>query len=103
MQTYRPIKDPIEGRQPFPSLRVGYESIDIVGRHRRVVFIAHRRLERAAILADARRDGALDLLVAPAPDPLGLARCDVARDGDAPRAAEFKPSRAKGVPLPSTP
>src|SRR5262249_38884187 len=84
------------------SSQIGYDSIDIISRHRRVVFIAHRRLERAAVLADARRDGALDLLVAPVPNPLGLARCDVARDGDAPRAAEFKTSSAKAVPLPST-
>src|SRR5262245_59058546 len=109
MQRYRPLSNLIEGWQSSPpcgslgdrrhSPQVGYDSIDVIRRHRRVVLIAHRRFERAAVLADTRSDGALDLLVAPAPDPLGLARCDVARDGDAPRAAEFKTASAKAVPL----
>src|SRR5262245_3842965 len=111
MQRYRPLSNLIEGwlsSRPCGSLvdrrhssQVGYDSIDIIRRHRRVVLIAHRRLERAAVLADPRRDGALDLLVAPAPNPLGLARCDVACNGDAPTAREFKTTGAEAVPLTS--
>src|SRR6185437_4181148 len=67
---------------------------------RGVILKAHRRLELAAVPADARGDGALNLVVGPGADAFGLARRDVARGRDAPGPGEVETAGAQTrVPL----
>src|SRR4029077_18858389 len=57
--------------------------------HLGVILVAHRPLERRAVLALALGDRGLDLGVGPVADASGLVRSDVARLGHAPWTGEF--------------
>src|SRR5215831_11846684 len=79
--------------------QISHDGIKVVRCQRCVILIAHRRLELAAVLADAGRNCALDFVIGPGTDTLGLARGDIARHGDAPWAVEFEAAGAQsGVP-----
>src|SRR5262249_1835198 len=77
--------------------QVGHDRIEILLAHARIPGEAHRGQQLATVLADALRDGAPDLGVAPAADASDLVRGDVTRHTHAPRAFELLAAFAEAV------
>src|SRR6266581_1166380 len=75
--------------------QVDHDRIEIIRSERRIITVAHRRLQLTAVAADAFGDRALDLIVGPAADALFLARGDIARNRDAPRPGKFEAASAE--------
>src|SRR5215471_15986445 len=82
------LVDRRHGAQP------GHDGIEVGRLHLGVERKAHRRLELAVVTRHAGGDGALDLVVAPVAETLGLARRDVARHRDAEPALELEAAGA---------
>src|SRR5664279_824700 len=72
--------------------QIGHDGVEVAGGHPGVILEAHRRLELAAVLADAGGDRGLDLRVGPGADAL---RGDVARHRLAPRPRKLETAGAE--------
>src|SRR6266404_6118969 len=80
--------------------QIGNQRTHVAGRDGRVVAIAHGRRQLMAVLADAAADGALDLGVAPASQPVLHVRGDVLRStAVSAEAAPIHPSASVATPV----
>src|SRR5262245_49897239 len=75
--------------------QISDDRVQVGRRHSGIIAITHRRLQLGAVLAEALRDRALDVLVGPGANTFLLVRRDVARHRHAPRSFQLEPALAE--------